>query len=89
MPTWKRKDAAGTVHFQFLCSACNAQKAPFLEQDQWIQVRDGEPASCNDCVLGCALTTRTLWGAADEVRAAVCDECPTLDACTLKGRYFC
>ncbi|MBU0481555.1 MAG: hypothetical protein KKG47_10665 [Proteobacteria bacterium] len=89
MPTWKKKDEDGQVHFQFLCGPCNAKKKILLERDHWILSRDGEPASCNDCVLQCALTARQLWGAEDRLRYAVCDRCPTLEKCELKGRYYC
>jgi hypothetical protein len=89
MPTWKRKDKEGNLHFQFLCSSCSRKKQVLLEKEEWLFVRDGEPASCNDCVLNCSLTARELWGAEDQVRYAVCEQCPRLDACPLKGRYYC
>jgi len=89
MPTWKRKDTDGTLHFQFLCRSCSEKKQAFLEKNAWILVRDGEPASCNDCVLKCLLTAQELWGAEDSVRYAVCAECPELAACPLQGRYYC
>ena len=89
MPTWKRKDPEGKTHFQFLCGACSSKKQALLETDQWALVRDGEPAACNDCVLQCGLTVQELWGAAEEVRFAVCAQCASYAACELKGRYFC
>ena len=30
-----------------------------------------------------------LWGAEEKVRYAVCAACPELEACPLKGRYYC
>lgn len=89
MPTWKKKDQAGETHFQFLCAACNERKKALLEKDAWTFVRDGEPASCNDCVLQCGLTVGGLWGAEDKARYAVCDKCFAYDQCELKGRYYC
>ncbi|MBU0728211.1 MAG: hypothetical protein KKA70_00565 [Proteobacteria bacterium] len=89
MPTWKKRAGEGEFHFQFLCAACNQKKSALLEQDSWSLVRDGEPASCNDCVLQCALTARELWGAEDRLRYEVCDKCSSLEKCELKGRYYC
>ena len=89
MPTWKRKDGEGNIHFQFLCRSCTKTKQAILEQSGWALVKDGEPVSCDDCVRNCALTTQGLWGAEDPVRYAVCDKCAELDSCPLKGRYFC
>ena len=89
MPTWKRKDEQGTVHFQFLCHSCNQKKSALLAKDKWILVREGEPASCNDCTLQCALTSRELWGGEDKVRYRICEQCPSLDQCELQGRYYC
>ncbi|MBU1738320.1 MAG: hypothetical protein KKG35_09290 [Proteobacteria bacterium] len=89
MPTWKKKDEQGNVHFQFLCSSCNQKKKILLEEDHWTFVRADEPASCNDCVLQCALTARQLWGAEERVRYEVCDRCSGYEKCELKGRYYC
>lgn len=89
MATWKKKDGEGGVHFQFLCESCNQKKKPLLEKDDWTFVREGDPASCNDCEMACALTGRGLWGEADQVRYAVCDQCSTYEKCELKGRYYC
>lgn len=89
MPTWKKKDSQGQIHFQFLCNSCNLKKKILLEKDEWIFVRDGEPASCNDCSLNCALTARELWGAEDSARYEICEQCENYDACELKGRYYC
>lgn len=89
MPTWKKKDEAGTVLFQFLCTDCNRKKLPLLERDRWTLVREGEPASCNDCALACLLTARELWGAEDRVRYQICGQCPGYENCELKGRYYC
>jgi len=86
MPTWKKRDEQGDVHFQFLCSSCNRKKRSLLEQDKWTFVRDGDPASCNDCVLQCGLTAQELWGAEDEVRYQVCEHCTNFENCELKGR---
>ncbi|MBU0485364.1 MAG: hypothetical protein KKB30_12740 [Proteobacteria bacterium] len=87
MATWKKKDEAGAVHFQFLCASCNEKKKALLENDQWTLVRTDEPASCNDCVLRCALTVRQLWGAEERVRYEICDRCCVNEKCELKGRY--
>lgn len=89
MPTWKKKDEQGTVHFQFLCSDCNRKKQLLLEKEKWLLVRQGEPASCNDCALSCALTARELWGAEDAVRYRVCEQCAGYAVCDLRGRYYC
>lgn len=89
MPTWKRKDNEGNILFQFLCESCNHRKQVLLERDDWIFVRGGEPAACNDCVLHCDLTMQELWGAEDTIRYAVCDKCPRFEECPLKGRYYC
>lgn len=89
MPTWKRKDEQGNIHFQFLCASCNLKKGPLLERDQWLFVRDGDPASCNDCSMKCELTAGELWGAEDRVRYGVCEQCASYQACELKGRYYC
>jgi len=89
MPTWKRKDELGKVHFQFLCESCSRKKQVLLETDQWTLVRGGDPVSCNDCVLQCALTVRELWGAEDQLRYRVCDQCSNYETCALKGRYYC
>jgi len=89
MPVWKKKDENGRVHFQFLCAICNEKKRTLLENDRWTFVRDGEPASCNDCALQCALTAKELWGAEERIRYAVCRECPGYEGCELKGRYYC
>lgn len=89
MATWKKKDREGGVHFQFLCASCNEKKKVLLENDQWVLVRADEPASCNDCVLQCALTARQLWGAEESARYEVCDQCSGYEKCELKGRYYC
>lgn len=89
MPTWKLVDGEGMARYQHLCSACSAGKAAALAAGGWRLVRPGEPVSCRDCVLKCRLTAEGLWGAEDAVRYAVCHHCPELDACELKGRYFC
>lgn len=89
MATWKKKDEDGKTHFEFLCSSCHEQKRKLLERQQWSLVREGEPASCNDCALQCALTRLELWGAEDRIRYRICDECPALGKCALKGRYYC
>lgn len=89
MPTWKKKDEQGKVHFQFLCAACNRKKATLLEQDKWTLVREGDPASCNDCALNCKLTALELWGAEDDVRYKICARCASYASCELQGRYYC
>ena len=89
MGTWKRVDASGETHFQFLCSSCESKKRLLLEQNGWLFIRENEPATCNDCELHCALTARQLWGAADEERYRICGQCSNYDACSLKGRYYC
>ena len=89
MSTWKKKDAQGNVHFQFLCQSCTRKKRTLLEEDKWSLVRAGDPASCNDCVLQCALTAQKLWGAEEQVRYQVCERCVSYEACELKGRYYC
>lgn len=89
MVTWKKKDEQGTTHFQFLCASCNRKKRELLDADNWIFVRDGDPASCNDCVMQCALTAQQLWGAADQQRFEVCGRCASYESCELQGRYYC
>jgi hypothetical protein len=89
MPVWKRKDDQGNTHFQFLCASCNEKKKILLEQDAWVFVRDGEPASCNDCDLQCELTARQLWGTEEAVRYGVCGRCASYERCPLQGRYYC
>lgn len=89
MPTWKQVDGDGAARFQHLCSTCSQARATALAAGGWRLVRSGEPVSCRDCVLKCLLTAEGAWGAEDVIRYAVCDRCPELDACELKGRYFC
>jgi hypothetical protein len=88
MPTWKRKTDSETL-FYHLCGNCNMRSAEVLLKADWLKIRDGEPVSCNECSRKCALTVEGLWGAEDQMRYAVCDACPELDACPLKGRYYC
>lgn len=89
MPTWKLVGGNGASRFQHLCGACSGRKAAALVSSGWRLVRPDEPVSCRDCVLKCRLTAEGLWGAEDATRYAVCDHCPELDVCELKGRYFC
>lgn len=89
MPTWKLVDAAGQSRFQHLCGECSRRKEVTLLANGWQQIRPTEPVSCRDCVLKCRLTAEELWGAEDRVRYAVCGQCPELEGCELKGRYFC
>ncbi len=85
----EKKDEQGNIHFQFLCAFCNRKKSSLLELDKGTFVRDGEPASCNDCALQCGLTAQELWGAEDQVRYRVCHHCVNYENCELKGRYYC
>ena len=89
MPTWKKKDTSGEVRFYHVCGECNKRLATSLEQENWQLLREGEPVSCNECSLNCRLIAEALWGESDDVRYAVCNECPDLDNCALKGRYYC
>lgn len=89
MPTWKLIDGEGVVRYQHLCTACSAGKAAALAGGGWQLLRPGEPVSCRDCLLKCRLTAQGLWGAEDAIRYQVCSQCPELEACELKGRYFC
>jgi hypothetical protein len=88
MPTWKRKEETGSL-FYHLCARCNDHSAEGLLKAGWLKIREGDPVSCNECTRKCALTSEGLWGAEDSVRFAVCDACPELDGCPLKGRYYC
>jgi len=89
MPTWKQKNEIGGSRFCHLCERCNERLDDALLAEGWILVRDGEPVSCSECSLRCALTAQELWGAADAIRYAACEACPDITACALKGRYFC
>ena len=89
MPTWKVVDDEGVSRFQHLCGECSGRRSAVLVSSGWQLIRPGEPVSCRDCVLKCRLTAEGLWGAEDAVRYAVCEQCPELAACELKGRYFC
>lgn len=88
MPTWKLKTETETL-FYHLCGACSIKSAEALLKAGWRKIRDSEPVSCNECSRRCALTSQGLWGAGEKVRYAVCAACPELDACPLKGRYYC
>lgn len=88
MPTWKLKTESETL-FYHLCGNCNMKSTEALLKAGWQKIRDGEPVSCNECSRRCALTSAGLWGAEDQARYAVCDACPELAACPLKGRYYC
>jgi hypothetical protein len=88
LPTWKRKTDNETL-FYHLCGTCNSKSTEALLKAGWQKIRDGEPVSCNECSRKCALTAEGLWGAGDQVRYALCAACPELDACPLKGRYYC
>jgi hypothetical protein len=89
MPTWKLIDGDGPSRFQHLCGECSASKEKALTAGGWQLARPGEPVSCRDCTLKCRLTAEGLWGAEDAIRYAVCEQCPELESCELKGRYFC
>ena len=89
MPTWKLIDGDGLGRYQHLCADCSHRKEAALKASGWQLVRPGEPVSCRDCVLKCRLTAEGLWGAEDAVRYALCEQCPELAACELKGRYYC
>lgn len=89
MATWKGGAQDGHPQYYFLCGACDEQQAEGLVKGGWRKIRDGEPARCNACALKCALTTRRLWAAEDEVRFAVCDACPHYEPCVFKGRHYC
>ncbi|MFH1217750.1 MAG: hypothetical protein V1706_14745 [Pseudomonadota bacterium] len=88
MPTWKLKTETETL-FYHICSSCNQKSAEALAKAGWQKIRDGEPASCRECVNKCALTSQGLWGAEDKVRYDICKGCPELAECPLKGRYYC
>ncbi|NTV12810.1 MAG: hypothetical protein HGA96_02560 [Desulfobulbaceae bacterium] len=89
MPTWKLIDGDDQSHFQYLCGECSQRKEAVLKASGWQLIRPGEPVSCRDCTLKCRLTAEGLWGAEDAIRYALCEQCPELAACELKGRYFC
>lgn len=88
MPTWKRKTSKETL-FCHLCQACNDRVAAMLAEKGWRKIRDGEPASCNECTQKCALSVKGLWGAEDSVRYAACAACPDYEPCPFKGRHYC
>lgn len=88
MPTWKLKTEDETL-FTHLCQACSDERTSLLIKAGWNKIRDGEPASCNECTRKCALTANGLWGAADAVRYAACEACPDYAPCPLKGRHYC
>ncbi|MEW6426812.1 MAG: hypothetical protein AB1568_02130 [Thermodesulfobacteriota bacterium] len=88
MPTWKLK-AEGESLFFHLCQPCSERSAASLLKAGWQKIRDGEPVSCNECTMKCALTAKGLWGAEDAVRYATCEACAEYAACPLKGRHYC
>jgi len=88
MPTWKLKTENESL-FYHLCRSCNDSSSPALIKAGWIKLRDGEPVSCNECTMKCALTAQGLWGAEDAVRYAACEACPEYVLCPLKGRHYC
>jgi hypothetical protein len=57
-----------------------------LRHQGWELLRDDEPVVCSECALKCRLAAEGLWGAGDEVRYRICDACPELAGCALKGR---
>jgi hypothetical protein len=89
MPIWKHLDTEGISRFQHLCSDCSSRKEEMLSAKGWQLLRAGEPVSCRDCVLKCRLTAEALWDAEDARRYAICEQCPELVTCELKGRYYC
>jgi hypothetical protein len=89
MPTWKHAGDGAGPRYLFLCSSCNDKRSTGLAAAGWTMTRSGEPASCNECVLRCQLSTQALWDADEATRYAVCAQCPDYDGCFYKGRHYC
>ncbi|MBA3016378.1 MAG: hypothetical protein KKD63_06000 [Proteobacteria bacterium] len=88
MSVWKLS-FEGETHYYHLCGACTERSEASLIKAGWHKLRDGEPVSCNECTLKCALTREGLWGAEDAVRYGVCATCLDYESCPLKGRHYC
>jgi hypothetical protein len=89
MPTWKKKDEAGGMHFLHLCGDCHLGLEVVLRREGWTFLRGGEPVACSECARKCRLTAEGLWGAGDDIRYQVCGACSDYAGCALKGRYYC
>ncbi|MDD5760011.1 MAG: hypothetical protein PHI06_13130 [Desulfobulbaceae bacterium] len=88
MPTWRLKSEEETLYYH-LCQLCSDASTSALSTAGWQKIREGEPASCNECTRKCALTAKGLWGTEDAIRYATCTTCAEYEQCPLKGRHYC